>query len=74
MLRSCARPDCGVSAEATLSYDYAAGTVWVEALAAERNPMAHDLCDRHADRLVVPRGWTLEDRRPGRAAGKALAS
>jgi hypothetical protein len=25
--------------------------------------MTHDLCDQHADGLVVPRGWQLEDRR-----------
>ena len=25
--------------------------------------MTHDLCDAHADRLSVPRGWQLEDRR-----------
>jgi hypothetical protein len=25
--------------------------------------MTHDLCERHADGLSVPRGWRLEDRR-----------
>ena len=25
--------------------------------------MHHDLCERHAGRLSVPRGWTLVDRR-----------
>lgn len=25
--------------------------------------MSYDLCDVHADTLVVPRGWRLEDRR-----------
>jgi hypothetical protein len=25
--------------------------------------MTHDLCTRHADRLSVPHGWRLEDRR-----------
>ena len=25
--------------------------------------MTHDLCLVHADRLVVPQGWVLEDRR-----------
>jgi hypothetical protein len=25
--------------------------------------MTHDLCDRHAASLSVPRGWRLEDRR-----------
>jgi hypothetical protein len=25
--------------------------------------MTHDLCDRHAESLSVPRGWHLADRR-----------
>jgi hypothetical protein len=25
--------------------------------------MTHDLCERHADGLSVPRGWQLRDRR-----------
>ena len=63
MRRSCARPACGGLATATLSYDYANATVWLEALAAEAHPMVHDLCDRHAARLSVPQGWELVDRR-----------
>lgn len=25
--------------------------------------MTHDLCDRHAEHMSVPRGWQLRDRR-----------
>lgn len=63
MARRCARPDCHDPASTTLSYDYATSTVWIGHLTDERHPMNHDLCERHADRLSVPRGWQLRDRR-----------
>jgi Protein of unknown function (DUF3499) len=37
--------------------------VWLDALAAERDPHAYDLCRRHADRLTAPQGWHVRDRR-----------
>lgn len=63
MARRCARPDCAAVAATTLSYDYPASTVWLDGLDDESHPMTHDLCDRHADSLSVPRGWQLRDRR-----------
>lgn len=63
MARRCARPDCREVASATLSYDYAASTGWIDHLAGESHPMDHDLCEHHADVLSVPRGWQLRDRR-----------
>jgi len=63
MTRHCARPGCGQPASATLTYDYAGQGAWLERLSSEPHPMTHDLCDAHADRLSVPRGWRLEDRR-----------
>jgi hypothetical protein len=62
MTRHCARPGCGQPAVATLTYDYAGQAAWLERLTPEAHPMAHDLCEAHADRLLVPRGWRLEDR------------
>jgi hypothetical protein len=59
----CARPGCDRAAVATLSYAYAASTVWLEDLAAEPHPMVHDLCAIHADTVRVPRGWDLRDER-----------
>jgi hypothetical protein len=44
-------------------YDYGNRSAWVDGLSPEPHPMTHDLCDRHADNLSVPRGWRLEDRR-----------
>jgi hypothetical protein len=63
MTRQCARPGCSQPATATLTYDYRAQAAWLERLAAEGHPMTHDLCEAHADRLSVPQGWRLEDRR-----------
>jgi hypothetical protein len=63
MSRQCARPGCSLQASATLTYHYGQQAAWLERLAAESHPMAHDLCDAHADRLSVPQGWRLEDRR-----------
>ena len=63
MTRHCARPGCNSAANATLAYDYGNRSAWVQALSEEPHPMTHDLCDRHAGSMSVPRGWRLEDRR-----------
>ena len=63
MSRHCARPGCNGIATATLAYDYQDRAVWIRELDIERHPMTHDLCTRHADRLSVPSGWGLDDRR-----------
>jgi hypothetical protein len=63
MTRHCARPGCNAEANATLTYDYGNGAAWVDRLSDEPHPMTHDMCERHADALSVPRGWRLEDRR-----------
>lgn len=78
MARRCARPDCNDAAATTLAYDYATSTAWLGPLSDERHPMTHDLCERHGDRLSVPQGWQLRDRRDVLPlplfAGDALAS
>ena len=61
--RTCAKPGCNTSATATLTYDYAGSTAWVEHLNDEAHPMRYDLCQDHAGALTVPRGWALQDRR-----------
>jgi hypothetical protein len=63
MSRHCARPGCGEPAAATLAYDYATQLATLGRLSPEPHPMTHDLCDDHAARTSVPRGWFLEDRR-----------
>lgn len=61
--RTCAKPGCTATASATLVYDYAGRSAWIEALDLESHPMHYDLCAEHADHLKVPQGWTFEDRR-----------
>lgn len=63
MPRLCARPTCDVGATATMTYGYAARTVWVDDLIPESYSESYDLCAPHADRLTVPLGWVLTDRR-----------
>jgi hypothetical protein len=68
MDRHCAKPGCADVAVASLSYDYAARTAWIDDLPDEvgRGPAlahAHALCARHADVLTVPHGWRRDDRR-----------
>lgn len=61
--RLCSRPTCAEAAAVTLTYDYDSSNVWLDALLPERNPHCYDLCSRHAERLSVPNGWHLDDRR-----------
>jgi hypothetical protein len=63
MARLCARPACSSAASATMTYDYASRTAWVDDLSGEASPGGYDLCPSHADRLGVPQGWTGADRR-----------
>ncbi len=61
--RQCTRSGCAESAAVTLTYNYASQQVWIDVLLPEREPHVYDLCERHADRLSVPHGWHLDDRR-----------
>jgi hypothetical protein len=65
--RLCERPGC--SDEATMSFGFDADRllVWISERQPSDDPMqSGSLCRRHADSMVVPRGWTLDDRRdPG---------
>lgn len=63
-IRHCARPGCGDSASATMTYDYASRTVWLDNPGSEPDPhAAWGLCLAHADTLRVPVGWARDDRR-----------
>jgi hypothetical protein len=66
----CARPGCGGSRAAWLTYDYGDRTVWLDPPEAEPGGSSLALCPAHADRLRVPLGWACRDRRrPGGPAG-----
>lgn len=63
-IRNCARPACGGPAAATMTYEYASRTVWLDSPGQEPDPAAAwGLCAAHADRLRVPVGWSRNDRR-----------
>lgn len=44
---------------ATLTFVYSDSTVVLGPLATSADPYCHDLCQGHADRLTVPRGWDV---------------
>jgi hypothetical protein len=64
MARLCERPGCSERGAVAYGFDPDRLLVWLAAFDpdAER-PRAGVLCKRHADSLVVPVGWTLDDRR-----------
>ncbi len=70
--RQCSRSGCSDAAAITLSYHYGQSQVWLDYLSPEREPHMYDMCDRHAQRLSVPRGWHLDDRR-GVRSGSLIA-
>lgn len=64
--RVCQRAGCQQSAAVTLSFRYDARQASLVDLSAEKDPAFYDLCDTHADHLIVPRGWERLDRRTPR--------
>ncbi|HVM28715.1 MAG TPA: DUF3499 domain-containing protein [Mycobacteriales bacterium] len=58
-VRRCSRTACTAAAVATLTYVYADSTAVVGPLATYAEPHTYDLCEVHADRLTVPRGWEV---------------
>jgi Protein of unknown function (DUF3499) len=58
-VRKCSRTGCGNPAVATLTYAYAESTAVVGPLATYSEPHSYDLCEEHALRLTVPRGWEV---------------
>ena len=57
--RSCSKTGCGRPAVATLTYAYSDLTAVVGPLATVAEPHSYDLCQEHALRLTVPRGWEV---------------
>jgi hypothetical protein len=52
-----------VAASVLYGVDMTVPMVWFEALTGDADYGRGVLCRRHADALVVPRGWSLDDRR-----------
>jgi hypothetical protein len=64
MSRLCERPGCGEPASVSYGFDPRRQLAWLATL----EPLAGGapggvLCQRHADAMVMPRGWWLDDRR-----------
>jgi hypothetical protein len=64
----CARPGCAAVAGAWLAYDYAGQQVWLDDVDTPSEGNRWALCLAHAERLSVPRGWIVQDRRTGASA------
>jgi hypothetical protein len=66
---SCSRPACSGQPAASLAYDYSARCAWIDDPIDETVGGRADrstrwpLCERHADSLRVPVGWSRVDRR-----------
>lgn len=63
MDRLCGRPGC--SERASVAYGMRAEDLvfWLDRLPTAPDAIGGVLCRRHADSMVVPRGWTLDDLR-----------
>ena len=63
MTRQCSRTCCRAPATIRLGYHYMAATVWLDDIGPAEDRTPFELCAVHADRVRVPVGWLLEDRR-----------
>lgn len=62
--RLCERPGCSAVASVAYGFDTKALVVWIGALASDDTEFGVGvLCRRHADALVVPKDWRVDDRR-----------
>jgi hypothetical protein len=68
VVERCSRTQCDAPAAARVAFDAIMAFVWLDRFESE-GPLdvsargAGALCARHADRLVPPRGWAIQDRR-----------
>ncbi len=63
MRRLCGRPGCSDGASVAYGMRAADLVFWLDALPSDPGDDVAVLCRRHADSMVVPRGWTLDDLR-----------
>ena len=63
MRKLCERSGCAEPNAVAYGIDNARLTVWFEVALEQDATQAGALCRRHADALVVPKGWTIDDRR-----------
>lgn len=63
MARLCERPGCSVPADVSYGFDAEHLVVWLDGFHRAQGASSGVLCRRHADAMVVPLGWMLDDRR-----------
>ena len=63
MQRLCGRPGCSDAASVVYGMRAEDLVFWIDALPEPLEDGAGVLCLRHANTMVVPRGWTLDDLR-----------
>jgi hypothetical protein len=63
MERLCGRPGCSDRASVVYGMRPEDLVFWIDALPDPIEPGAGVLCLRHANSMVMPRGWTLDDLR-----------
>ena len=61
--RPCSKVACSAEAVSTLTYVYADSMAVLGPLSRSSEPHSYDLCAKHAERMSVPQGWQLVDRR-----------
>ena len=57
--RCCSRTACKQPPVYTLTFVYRDSTAVLGPLSAYEEPSTYDLCEKHAARLVAPRGWDV---------------
>jgi hypothetical protein len=65
-MRTCSKSHCSQPAVATIALRYERRQVAMVDLLPERDPNHMELCADHADKLVPPIGWVVQDERAGR--------
>ncbi len=63
VVRSCEKLGCNQPAEVAFGIDRVACVVWLETYDEDEPRHLNRLCDDHAARLTLPRGWSFDDRR-----------
>jgi hypothetical protein len=63
MVRLCERPGCSIPADVSYGFDAEQLIVWLDTFQAAQGASSGVLCRRHADAMVVPLSWMLDDRR-----------
>src|SRR5215207_8356481 len=63
MNRLCERPGCSSPADVAYGFDADSQIMWLDAVVAVVGTRHGVLCRRHADSMIVPLGWMLDDRR-----------